>query len=313
MTKADRYTIQYYTGYTDLKKSVIGGRVLDDEVISSSPSDNWYQNFIHTYRSFNSNEVCDQQVVLELHNETYHTLTDDEGYFSFDIVQDIDETDSKTIACHLSLPGQQSIVATMIKVCGSYIIVSDLDDTIIHTYVKSRWKLKMLFLTIFRNYHQRAVVKGMPSVYSDIEDKYGASFFYISKSPYNLYPYIRSFLSLHRFPVGAIMLRDFGLHILKAPNLYGKKYYDVLNLLERYPDKNFVLVGDSAEHDADIYAKLANKYSNQVKAICIRNTGQSKNLHRISTELMQCTQTPMYLFDDHRMLLLCLRKVFRDL
>ena len=42
--------------------------------------------------------------------------------------------------------------------------------------------------------------------------------------------------------------------------------------MERFPDRKFVLVGDSGERDPEIYGELARKYPNKIVSILIRKT-----------------------------------------
>ena len=47
-------------------------------------------------------------------------------------------------------------------------------------------------------------------------------------------------------------------------------------LLQAYPERRFLLIGDSGEHDPEIYVALLRKYPTQVERIYIRNvTGAS--------------------------------------
>lgn len=47
------------------------------------------------------------------------------------------------------------------------------------------------------------------------------------------------------------------------------------NILKDFPKRKYVLVGDSGEKDAEVYAQIAQKYPEQIVAICIRNVGKT--------------------------------------
>ena len=52
-------------------------------------------------------------------------------------------------------------------------------------------------------------------------------------------------------------------------------------IMANYPERRFVLVGDSGERDPDVYGAIARKYPNQVHRIYIRDvTGQPQDAQR---------------------------------
>ena len=59
------------------------------------------------------------------------------------------------------------------------------------------------------------------------------------------------------------------LSLFQGPERY--KTPVIEPLLQRFPGRQFVLVGDSGERDPEIYAALARKFPMQVTRICIRN------------------------------------------
>ena len=199
--------------------------------------------------------------------------------------------------------------ARVIKIDSDYIVVSDIDDTIIKTQVSSVLKLKLLFNTIFRNQYQRTAIEGMAEVYQHLKQDYSANFFYISKSPHNLYTYILDFLEYNNYPLGSIILRDFGWHLLSNKSSFGEKYEELDKLYQRFPNKKFILVGDTAEKDADIYADLAKKHPGQTKGIFIRKVGRTENLNRKQDEVMKSSETPLYIFDSSHSLKIALESV----
>jgi hypothetical protein len=91
---------------------------------------------------------------------------------------------------------------------GGWGLFSDLDDTAKVSFVNSHLKLlenTFVNLPVFTD--------GSPDVYSGIREaistpSHPAPFFYISASPYNLYPFLRRFLEDSGYPGGTIILRD---------------------------------------------------------------------------------------------------------
>ena len=83
--------------------------------------------------------------------------------------------------------------------------------------------------------------------------------FYISSSPWNLYDLLRDFLELNEIPRGPIFLRDLGVDQTKfiKRSGHGEKLERALQIMSDFPELPFVLVGDSAQHDAGLYAEAA--------------------------------------------------------
>ena len=298
MASTKEYTIQAYIGYTDECVTIVRGRVLDDPAVVASQSDRWWTNFKNSVRRFISNEVPHQEVLLSVQGTTYHTDTDKEGYFIFELDRSLLDENEDHIKLNVKIPSQTPVTAELIQINSDYIVVSDIDDTIIKTQVSSVLKLKLLFNTIFRKQYQRTAIEGMAEVYQYLHSFYKANFFYISKSPHNLYTYIVDFLEHNNYPMGSIILRDFGWHLLSNRSSFGEKYNELDMLYKRFPNKKFILVGDAAEKDADIYADLAKKHPGQTKGIFIRKVGKTGNLIRIQEEIMQSSDIPLYIFDN---------------
>ncbi len=147
-------------------------------------------------------------------------------------------------------------------------VVSDIDDTIKVTEVTNRGL--MLTRTFLREFE---AVSGMASVYRDWEAQ-GAVFHYVSASPWHLYRPLAEFLVDAKFPRGTFDLREFRVkdrriaNLLRSPQKY--KLKAIRTYLLRYPQRRFVLIGDSSERDPQIFASLAREFPNQVQWIAIR-------------------------------------------
>lgn len=147
-------------------------------------------------------------------------------------------------------------------------VVSDIDDTIKDSAVGDRKELlNNTFLRDFRS------VEGMAGVYQNWA-KQGASFHYVSSSPWQLYSSLQQMNVSHEFPLGTMHLRNFRLRdqLLKKVIIrrHGKTTA-IRALMKNLPDRKFVLIGDSGEKDPQIYRKICRKFPNRVKALFIRS------------------------------------------
>ena len=106
----------------------------------------------------------------------------------------------------------------------------------------------------------------------------GAAFHYVSSSPWQLYPDLSDFMQEQGFPAGSFHLKTFrlqdgGLHDLLAPATQHKPAI-IEQLLQTYPGRRFILVGDSGEQDPEIYGEIARQYPQQIQHIFIRQASE---------------------------------------
>lgn len=140
-------------------------------------------------------------------------------------------------------------------------VVSDIDDTVKITEV-FRGHQAMLRNTFLRRFMP---VSGMPELYRTLHRNYAADFQYVSKSPPELHEPLREFLGREGFPKASLHLCP-----IWAPNRATFKKDRVEALLREFPHRSFILVGDSGEHDAAIYAQVLRKYPDRIRKILIR-------------------------------------------
>jgi hypothetical protein len=91
---------------------------------------------------------------------------------------------------------------------------------------------------------------------------------------------LEAFFALHGIPVGPILfLRDWGLslsHPLPRASR-GHKLNLIREMLELYSDLPFVLIGDSGQHDPEIYTQVVREHPRRVAAVFIRNVSHDSS------------------------------------
>lgn len=148
-------------------------------------------------------------------------------------------------------------------------VISDIDDTIKHTEIYDRQAaLTNTFLREFRG------IDGMADVYRRWQRE-GTVFHYVSGSPWQLFESLAEWMAREEFPAGSFHLRTYHLrsHLLRRLCLWfrtGKRRL-AANVLRRFPERQFVLVGDSGDRDPEIYGALARRFREQIVAILIRD------------------------------------------
>jgi hypothetical protein len=148
-------------------------------------------------------------------------------------------------------------------------VISDIDDTIKVSDVHDKKALLAnTFLQPFRP------VNGMPELYRRWARR-GAVFHYVSASPWQLYPALSGFMATEGFPDGSFHLKTFRIKDETFFDLFAdpKEYKQPLieRILQTFPDRRFVLVGDAGEQDPEIFASVARSHPGQVSRVLIRD------------------------------------------
>ncbi|KAK3697632.1 hypothetical protein LTR37_017371 [Vermiconidia calcicola] len=151
-------------------------------------------------------------------------------------------------------------------------IISDIDDTIKITMTPD--PLGILNSTFI--VEEPDPVPGMPELYARITATLNSPpFFYLSASPYNLYPFLKQFREKY-FPPGTIILRDAswqnlgGLITSLTNNTEEYKTSRLRKIHSWLPRRKFICIGDSTQSDPEAYGNAARKFPGWIRAIYIR-------------------------------------------
>ncbi|MFM1903014.1 MAG: hypothetical protein RLZZ440_914 [Planctomycetota bacterium] len=147
-------------------------------------------------------------------------------------------------------------------------VISDIDDTVKVSNVADRREL--LRNTLVREF---VAVPGMPEAYRRWEER-GASFHYVSSSPWQLSSCLCGFLGAAGLPAGSMHLKLFRLKdstpLGRITTRKRSKRRAIEQIMTDFPGRRFVLVGDSGEKDPEVYAAVARRRPEQVAAVLIR-------------------------------------------
>lgn len=150
-------------------------------------------------------------------------------------------------------------------------VISDIDDTIKKTLTSS--PLGILSTTFAET---PEAIAGMPEFYKFLNKKLdNPPFWYISASPYNLYPFLRSFREQY-YPPGELMLRETSIMNLGAfllaltAGVQAFKVERMKGVQGMFPGRKMVCIGDSTQSDPEAYAETYRNHPQWVRAIFIR-------------------------------------------
>jgi phosphatidate phosphatase APP1 len=279
--------------------------------------DGWWDNLLNSYRRWNSHELAGVEVSATIAGQTFERASDEEGYAWFEVELADPLDDAYWQVVKLQVPAGEDHPAVSAE-CGvirpgrtaSLGIISDMDDTVLHTGVTDL--LTAARLTFLSNANDRFALPGVDALYRALVTGNPSSvhnpvnpIFYVSSSAWNLHDLLSDFLDVNDLPIGPLQLQELGVDATKL--LKGKGHTHKLDKARRitadYPDLPFILFGDSGQADAELYAHLAAEKPGQIKAIFIRDIDPdtaSDHDANIQQHLDAATQVgvPAYLCPD---------------
>ena len=292
------------------------GRALEDEAINLEQK-GLLGLFINSWKRFESDEIKYAELSLKLPNRVLlNVVTDAHGYFKIDaevkglralankegwLSFEISYSDT---SYKRSIQNDNRFVGELLipSAYAQFGVISDIDDTIIHTGVVSTLKWRVLINSIFKSAASRIPLEGASNFYHKLHlgktGTHANPIFYVSHSPWNLYRYLDFFLKQNRFPKGPILLRSFKDIFKKKSGEQPQKYIEIINILKTYPNLRFILIGDSAEYDADIYKAIAKEFPSQVLAIYLRSVSHKRKMRRVTSLFKDYTQLPVLLVES---------------
>lgn len=281
------YHIQPYRGHGTAETLYISGRVFEGSPVPAARADDAYlRNLWHTTRRLGSDEVPAARVRATTSGVSRTVLADDEGFFELFLPVRTDTGEAggeiwREIEIELldPPPAGERIVAKGFSIVppreARFGVISDIDDTVVKTDVANL--LRMLRLVLLTNAHMRLPFPGVAAFYRALHCGPAGPFtnplFYVSSSPWNFYDLLNEVLEVHGIPVGPLLLKDYGLarDLLLSRGHMEHKLGSIERILETHQDLGFVLVGDSGQHDPEIYTEIVRRHPHRILAIYIRD------------------------------------------
>ncbi|GAB2988789.1 phosphatase domain-containing protein [uncultured Cyclobacterium sp.] len=263
----------------------VKGRVVE-AYKQSRPSgkQNVFHNILATLRRYAGSSVPEAKVKLSLGKLNTILITDEEGVFErYHEFENEEEKVAHDI--ELSLIEEDGLKAEKKFIVKSVLrfhktfpraLISDIDDTIIIS--KATNIQEKFWLSVSKNAYTRRPFPGVSEFYRLLSSNGVYPVFYVSSSDWNLFDLIKDFMNYRNIPKGPILLKD---HHMSLRNIWKSgggshdhKVDKISFLMNFYPKLNFVLIGDSGQHDPEIYAEIINKYPERVEAVYIRQVGE---------------------------------------
>jgi phosphatidate phosphatase APP1 len=152
-----------------------------------------------------------------------------------------------------------------------YSIISDVDDTIKLSEVNNTGRLLHNFFFLpFKP------IEGMNQFYKHLSqtlkvDSNSVGFHYVTAAMIEFNRPLQKFLQEHEFPEGSIHMSTprISLSLLKF-DITNYKTLSIEKIMDDFPYRQFILIGDSTQEDPEIYSKIAENHPEQIAGIIIR-------------------------------------------
>ena len=311
---AEPFEILAYRGYGNAVRAHVYGRVIEKRDIgASTDTDSVLKNLFNTYRRADSDPLPFAKVKVEYAGSTLEMKADNEGFFGgwIDLEKPLtadDEWREYKVELIPRVAADPAVAPLPVKGSGEvlsataatrFAVVSDLDDTVIQSRVSNF--LQAARTVMLGNARTRLPFPGVAAFYEALRN--GATgdeknpIFYVSSSPWNIYDVIAEFMDLQKIPKGPLVLRDWdiGWSSLSSARHFEHKTSVIRDLMQLYPDLEFILIGDSGQHDPEIYRQIVSEFPKRVRAIYIRDVTRtverSASIQRLAAEVLAANST----------------------
>jgi phosphatidate phosphatase APP1 len=230
------------------------------------------------WKAFFATPAADEPVTVRVDQRLVTTRTDRGGYI--DLTVRGHGLSPGWHRIYIGSPGAQTIDVPMLVVGPSVThgIVSDIDDTVLSTSLPR--PMIAAWNTFMRSEGARRPVPGMATMYRELlAERPDTPFIYLSTGAWNTAPLLTRFLRRSGFPLGPMLLTDWG------PTNSGwfrsgqeHKRQQLRRLFAELPQVRWLLVGDDGQHDPSIYAEAAAAEPGRVLGVAIRQLSITEQL-----------------------------------
>ncbi|HLO90120.1 MAG TPA: phosphatase domain-containing protein [Lentimicrobium sp.] len=294
-----------YIGYGDNNNTFIMGEVVRSFAVTK-PAEHFsrWQNILATVKRYLVEDVADFDVTVEYNGMSKTVRTDKFGIFRCEFNHSgklISAERWQKAIINLTInennryyypdinSGKVESEVMVVNNKSQFGVISDIDDTIIVSYATQ--KLTKLKLLLFNNAHTRMPFEGVSAFYTALQqgtsDDITNPVFYLSNSEWNLYDLLYEFIEFNRIPKGPLLLREMKIRLLNPLKLMvvkkNHKQQVLYQLFSTLTELKFILIGDSGQHDPEVYAEIVRQFPGRVLAIYIRDVGIPEHAAEIET------------------------------
>lgn len=281
-------SVKVYHGYGHTHNLVVYGHVFKFKAKTTQIfSTNLFVNIIHLFKLFVVKPYPFTSVRLYFYNQIVNQTTAYDGFFKFEWKALTDVKAGWHDVKVEALDHVNEIIATAdgkiyVPHITQYAFISDIDDTIMISHSATLAKrLRELFI---KNPRTRKTFASLKNHFQLLANAHTPTdqpnpFFYVSSSEWNLYDYLVETFRYNELPEGTFLLNQ----LKRWKNLFktGKtghegKLLRIMRIIDAFPNQKFIFFGDNSQQDPAIYQTIAEKYSQNIAAVYIRNVRPEK-------------------------------------
>ncbi|MCJ1302801.1 hypothetical protein MMC08_005606 [Hypocenomyce scalaris] len=197
--------------------------------------------------------------------------TNEAGHFSLRAGLDFVPTNVRVLASE----NLSAVKEVQVTEPGGVSMISDIDDTIKHSAISSG--AREIFRNTFIRELEDLAIEGVKEWYTKMAE-IGVSLHYVSNSPWQLYPVLVSFFARAGLPPGSFHLKQYSgmLQGIFEPVAERKKS-TLERIMRDFPQRQFILVGDSGEADLELYTDIVVSNPGRILGVFIRDVTTSQN------------------------------------
>ena len=265
-----RRLIEAYIGYATPQHLVVRGRVLTSlRRAQAMPTQSRWANFKEMFALFLTDEVAGVTVAAD--NVT--AVSDEEGYFTLMLPR---ENQSGWVDIDVTIQGQSSTAICPVMIANSaarFAVISDIDDTMLQTGAYSL--VKNLWTSLTGNIKTRRIFPDAIEFMDNLSESGRNPIYYVSSSPWNLHHFLVSVFERSGLVRGPKFLRDLGVSETQfITGTHGDhKGASIDAIIAANPQLPVILVGDTGQHDAFVYADAIRRHGGQILAVVLREPG----------------------------------------
>ncbi|NND19352.1 MAG: DUF2183 domain-containing protein [Silicimonas sp.] len=311
--------LEAYRGYATPDRLVLRGRVLASlRRGEPAPDQTKWVNFKQMLSLFMTDEVAD--VVVTTADGTHASVSDEEGYLTLELPRPADGGPGWTFV-PLRIAGSEafdvSFPALVPDPAARFGVISDIDDTMMETGAYSL--ARNLWTTFTGSALTRSIFPDSIALMQALQAAGNAPVFYVSSSPWNLHHFLDTVLIGAGLPAGPMFLRDFGISETQfVSGTHGNhKGRAIDRILDANPGLPFVLLGDTGQHDAEVYGEAVKRHPGRIAAIALHEPVSGVGAGtKAAIEAIRGTGTPVFsapaFAEVHERLLAALRRLLQS-
>jgi phosphatidate phosphatase APP1 len=287
------YVVHPYRGYGSRHEAFLMGRVFRQTSLGERiPRYGVLRDLADIVRRLLRHGLPEVTVKVRLGDNVTTVTTDRDGYFDVHLPLQHPLPREATwhhADLHVVMPGAEPVHSFaevyVPQVGADLLVISDIDDTVMYTGVANT--LRMVHRLFVKQAHQRMAFPGAAALYQALHAGRSGNakrpILYVSRGPWSIYEMLEEFFQLNRIPVGPILfLREWGISLRKPwPRRAEDHKYDMIkHMLSMRDELPCVLIGDSGQHDPEVYAQIVHEYPERIRAVYIRRVERRSERER---------------------------------